>query len=275
MSWNIKILIFNGVIQKDSLTRNEDVIDISQYIANNYFLDTTNNKHSTPNWLNKLSVSILNPINGSFYDGACGLGNTAFYSYSNCLKHGVNLKIQTQEINILISNVFILRAFLQDVKINQHICEDILYDSTISDKVEKFDYSIMFPPLGISNNSVSLYPKEVQRYFPNIDVSKITQEWCFALTQVAMLNENGTGLICVSNAALFNASGKDVRRALIKMNIIEAIIAFPSNSLSHTAVPVNFILFNKNRKSDSKILMLNAEALMDTNTISSNKRDLF
>ena len=61
----------------------------------------------------------------------------------------------------------------------------------------------------------------------------------------------------------------------LSLNIIEAIIAFPSNSLSHTAVPVNFILFNKNRKSDSKILMLNAEALMDTNTISSNKRDLF
>lgn len=272
ISEDIFSLLSQFLLNENFLTGSESVIAVSEYIADKYLPDITNNEHSTPDWLNRLAVSFLNPMNGSFYDGVCGFGNTAFYAYYHSLKHNGDLSIYTQEINIFVSNIFVVRAFLEKINIGEHICGDTITNPTFLDKKEKFDYSIMFPPLGMSNNTGNLYSYELQQHFPDIDISKATQDWYFALTQIAMLKENGKGLLCVSNGALFNATGKDIRKAILDMNIIEAIISFPPNSLNHTAVPVNFILFNKEKKAKAQILMLNAEPLMDTNTISSNRK---
>lgn len=228
----------------------------------------------TPEWLNRLSIALLNPVEGNFYDGVAGVCGTAVEVYRHSQKNHGNIDIYTQEINEFLYFVSVIRTFLEGIPNISHACGDTIEDPEYQkeDKLQTYDYSIMFPPLGTMKQveDTLLVHDKFNRFLWSSSV-RIGWDWAFALHQIASLNEHGKGVMCMFSGAFFNTQSKLIRTEIIQSGMIECIIAIPANSLSFSAVPVNIIVFNKNRKRESKILMIDAQELMQTNAVSSKK----
>lgn len=229
----------------------------------------------TPAWLNRLAIALLNPVEGSFYDGAAGGCGTAVEVYRHSQKKDGNIAIYTQEINEFLYLVSVVRTFLEGIPNISHACGDTIETPAYlkEGKLQTFDYSIMFPPLGMMKPVYdTLLDYDRFNRFLRSSPARIGWDWAFALHQIASLNESGKGVLCMFSGALFNAQSKLIRSEIIQSGVIECIISIPANSLTFSAVPINLIVFNKNLKSDSQIIMIDAQELMQTNTVPSYKK---
>ncbi len=229
----------------------------------------------TPAWLNRLAIALLNPVEGSFYDGVAGGCSTAVEVYRHSQKKHGNIAIYTQEINEFLYLVSVVRTFLEGITNISHACGDTIEIPAYQKegKLQTFDYSIMFPPLGMMKPvDDTLLDYDRFNRFLRSSPARIGWDWAFALHQIASLNEHGKGVLCMFSGALFNSQSELIRAEIIQSGMIECIIAIPANSLPFSAVPVNLIVFNKSSKRDSKILMIDAQELMQTNTVPSYKK---
>lgn len=86
-------------------------------------------------------------------------------------------------------------------------------------------------------------------------------ESAFVQHVVASLNDDGRAGVVVSHGALFRGSSDaDVRKELVKMDVIEAVIGLPSNLFSSTAIPAVILVLNRNKHLDrrGKVLFIDA-----------------
>lgn len=71
---------------------------------------------STPNFINKLAVEIVEPKSGEFYDGNFGIGGDAFEAYKFAASYGNELKIYGQELNLKTHSIARIRMFINGIK---------------------------------------------------------------------------------------------------------------------------------------------------------------
>ncbi|PGC12749.1 type I restriction endonuclease subunit M [Bacillus wiedmannii] len=73
-----------------------------------------------------------------------------------------------------------------------------------------------------------------------------------------MNEENGRAAIIIPHGVLFRGGReKDIRRAMVEDNIIEAVIGLPPNMMYNSSIPVAILILKKNRNRDS-ILFIDA-----------------
>ena len=105
----------------------------------------------TPLPVNRLCMEILAPKNGSFYDGTSGLGSTCMEAGRYAAGHGGRLNIFAQEKLDVLCAVSTVRAYLNGLEDFTVRGGDVLTAPayTVGNAVASFDYSVMFPPLGL------------------------------------------------------------------------------------------------------------------------------
>lgn len=250
--------------------------EAADYLVDGILCGQLNPEIQTPKWLNRLAIALLDPVDGDFYDGTAGVCSTAVEVYRHSLKKQSNISIYTQEMNEFFWAVSAVRTFLEGMPHVFHSCGDVIAAPAYyeKDKLKTFDYSIMFPPLGMTKQvDEHLLGQDVFQRFLYPESIRIGWDWAFALHQVASLNEHGKGVLCMFGGAFFNVQSKRIRAEIINSGVVECVIAIPANSLPFTAVPVNLIVFNRNLKKGSEILMIDAQAFMETNAgVSTKKR---
>lgn len=202
----------------------------------------------TPQWLNRLAVLLIAPVSGSFYDGTAGIGDTSFEALQYAARNGGSLSVCTSELDNLFFSISLLRTWLQAVKMQQR--NDDCFQQELK---TRFDYSIMFPPLGDLGR--------VDR--SNAAKDDASKDWRFAMHLLDSLSEEGKGVCCIFSGALFNSRSSKVRENLLEQNVIDAIISFPSNILNHTAVPISLVVFRRGRKSGDAVRLIDVSSLID------------
>jgi type I restriction enzyme M protein len=222
-------------------------------------------ENGTPSQLNKLCMEILKPVNGSFYDGVAGVGSTVISAHLYAKNHNGNLKIFTQEIDILCHALLIIRAFLYDLEVNQIHCGDTLTEpkNILNDKkLKTFDFSVFFPPLGLTYKEINyrLYKDPYNRFFLGFPPT-FNADWLFVQHQFSSLNDNGKGIIALPTGALFNAATAKMREEAIRAGIVECIITLPSGMLPYTTIPLNLMVISRTKRINSQILMIQTENL--------------
>lgn len=250
----------------------DDLQQISDCLIDKFLLEQYNPTIQTPQWLNRLAITLVGADEGVFYDGVAGAGDTALEAYRYAKKAGGSLKIRTQEVNEFFSCIVSVRMFLEGVEDSENVCGNSIASTLFTNGSEGASVSVMFPPLGIANNFLSSELRFLQDVFPSINISKVPAEWCFALHQIASLAEHGKSVICLSNGALFNAAGAQVRAEMIKSGLLECVISLPPNSFPFSSTAVNLLVFHKNPNKHTQVLMMDAEKLMDTKAVVSNKK---
>lgn len=223
----------------------------------------------TPKCLNSLGIELLSPINGSFYDGSAGLNGTIITAHSYAKERNSELSIFTQELDNGVSAIGQIRAFVNGITNIKTVVGDTLLNPGFieGDSLQQFDYIMMSFPFGVSwqhyDEKKILYDKYSR--FEYGKPPKSSSEWLFISHLINSLKPNGKGIAIVTSSALFAAGTSTIRKNVIKEGVIEAVIALPSGLLcGTTAIPVNMVVFNKNKPSENKIHFINAEEIFTT-----------
>lgn len=101
---------------------------------------------TTPNFINKLAVQIVEPKSGEFYDGNFGIGGDAFEAYKFAASYGHELKIYGQELDLKTYSIACIRMFINGINSADIRVGDVLTNPVFKDgenTIKKFDTIIM------------------------------------------------------------------------------------------------------------------------------------
>lgn len=210
----------------------------------------------TPNNLNKLMARIVRNKNiKTLYDPAIGSGSLAI----EVAKSHKNISINGQEISQRDLNICKMLLILdnreEDLK-NIHLGNTLINPMHVNNQnLNKFDVIVSNPPMGIREWGYNEVENDKYNRFKRGLPTK-NGDYAFISHIAESLNDNGIGVLLVSSGVLFRSGAEGViRQNLIEENLVDCIISLPTNMLHNTAIAVNLLILNKNKKHDKILFM--------------------
>lgn len=220
----------------------------------------------TPEGLNRLMIEILNPSNGSVYDGAAGIGGSLIEAY----RFNNDISMFGQEINE--SNVALayMNAITNGIDLSrfQIAKGDTLFSPVFIENdsnLMQFDYIVMNQPYGLKLNNIQMMDYDPYGRFSGKmgKTSKTHGDLAFLQHTVSSLNETGRAAVIVPVGVLSRSSQAErtFREYIVNNDMIESIVLLPNKLLSYTAIQTVLLVLNNKKKSSRKqqVLFINAE----------------
>lgn len=223
-----------------------------------------NSEHTTPESVNKLAISILAPLHGSFNDSVAGFGGGLLAARRFAENHGKSINLFGQELNPKVWAIAKIRLFLSGIEEAQFVKGDVFQNPgfTQGDTLKKFDYVYMEAPFNLAINNYDFLKNDpYNRFFYGLPPRR-SGDLAFISHALASLGEDGKAIVVTTEGALFRGGAEGtIRKNIIASDLIEAVISLPSGLHEHTGIPINLVLFNKNKDSSrkNKILLVKAE----------------
>lgn len=258
------------VILKSSLFNEEQYRDAFEYMLEytTEVLGKAGEEATTPNFINKLAVEILEPKNGEFYDGTFGIGGDAIEAYKFAANYGNELKIYGQELNEKTYAIACIRMFINGIKSADIRIGDVLTNPVFKEgenTIKKFDTIIMNPPFGVmwKDKEIEILNDKYSRFIygtPGVS----SADWLFISSELKSLKENGKAIIITTLGALFRAGAEEnLRKKIIGFDYIESVIELTGGLFTNVGIPCAMIVFNMNKSEEmkNKIQFINADKL--------------
>ncbi|MCF8373137.1 MAG: type I restriction-modification system subunit M [Bacteroidales bacterium] len=227
-----------------------------------HFADLTNKKAGefyTPRSVVHLLGLILDPHEGeTIYDPACGTGGMLL----ECVDHLKNnhedyrtLKLYGQEKNLTSSSIARMNMFLHGIEDFQIFRGDTLRNPAFfeADGLKTFDCVIANPPFslkewGAENWANDPFGRNIAGVPPqgNGDMAWVQH-------MIKSMNSTGSMTVVLPHGALFRkgAEGR-IREALIKQDMLEAVIGLGSNIFYGTQLAACVLVFKQIKEADKK-----------------------
>lgn len=246
---------FNSI---DAVTEEKPSV-IFKYFVNKILINSISGGVTSPS-VNKLISTLLENVNmNTIYDPTIGSG----VLISDVVESHDNVKLYGQDINKDILNtcrmLLILDERIDDV-FNIAEGNTIVNPGHIEDnKLKKFDCIVSNPPFGLKGwGNVEILENDIFNRFHRGMPPRSSGDYAFISHVIESLDENGTAVMVENAGVLFREGAEGViRQKLVEENVIDSIIALPNNMMYGTAIPVNLIIFKKNKKTDD-ILFIDA-----------------
>ena len=219
----------------------------------------------TPSQVSELVASLVKPKeNDRIYDPTCGSGGLLLKAYKKVPSgkvaiYGQELNAQTWALctmNMFLHGVDDARIWQGDTLSNPQNIED--------DKLMKFQVVVANPPFSLDKwdsgflTDVEADSKGKKKMTAELDpyhrfdwgVPPTSKgDYAFVLHMLASLDaENGRMAIVLPHGVLFRgASEEKIRRQLVEMNLLDAVIGLPANLFYGTGIPACILVFKKNR----------------------------
>ncbi|WP_291627825.1 N-6 DNA methylase [Clostridium sp.] len=260
------------VVLKSSFINKDQYRDAFEYMLENVSEIAGKNagEDTTPNFINKLAVEIVEPKSGEFYDGVFGIGGGAIEAYNFAKGYGNELKIYGQELNLKTYYIACIRMFINGIKSADIRVGDVLVNPIFKDgdnTLKKFDSIIMNPPFSMpwkDKENQILNDKYGRFIYGTPGVSN--SDWLFISSALKSLKENGKAVIIITLGTLFRAGSEEVlRKKIIGFDYIESVIELSTGLFSNTGIPCAMIVFNMNKSDEmkNKIQFINADYLYE------------
>lgn len=223
-----------------------------------------NGEHTTPESVNKLAISILAPLSGSFNDSVAGFGGGLLEAQRFAENHGKSISLFGQELNSKVWAIAKIRLFISGLGEAQFVRGDVFQNPGFSqgDTLRKFDYVYMEAPFNLAINNYDFLKNDpYNRFFYGLPPRR-SGDLAFISHALASLGEDGKAIVVTTEGALFRGGAEGtIRKNIIASDLIEAVISLPSGLHDHTGIPINLVLFNKNKdvSRKNKILLVKAE----------------
>lgn len=220
---------------------------------------------ATPLDVAELLASIANPkSNDRLYDATCGSGQILLACLKVAAQNGQDgLKVVGAERNYLTW----LLARLNFIFCGYDPCtlrlQDSIFDSIIDPQSseELFDVIVSNPPKFQKDWS----SESAINYFERLGFGvppKSNGDFAFLLHMVSRLKPSvGRMTVIVPDGTLFRQGAEgDIRKNLIKDQLIEAVVSLPLRTLYNTALGTSIVVINAS-KSHDEILLIDARSL--------------
>ncbi len=253
--------------------------DAYEYLIGKFADVTRRNKAGefyTPRSVVRMMVEILDPKEGeSIYDPACGTGGMLLGAIDHVTKKGGDPrtffgKIYGQEKNLTTSSIARMNLVLHGIEDFQVAREDTLRSPAFSDTstggLLTFDCVIANPPFSLKEWGREIWENDpwdrVQYGIPPESYG----DYAFVQHMVASMAATGDGRMAVvlPQGALFRkaAEGK-IRTALLKADLIEAVIGLAPNLFYGTQLAGCVVILRRKKPTArrKKVLVIDASSL--------------
>ncbi len=215
----------------------------------------------TPACLVRTMVECIEPYQGRVYDPACGSGGMFIQSLKFVQEHQGNINnisIYGQEKNPTTWRLAKMNLAIRSLNgdLGKYAADTFTEDLH---KDLKADYILANPPFNLEwdRDKVEKDPRWRYGLAP-----KNNANYAWLQHMISKLSQNGKMACILANGSL--AAGYDeakIRERLIENDLIDCVIAMPTNLFYTVTVPCSIWIINRNKKQKGKTLFINAHSL--------------
>ena len=255
-----------------------DIIgDAYEYMIANFASDAgkKGGEYFTPSQVSELVARLVRPKeNDRIYDPTCGSGGLLLKAYKKVPSGKV--AVYGQELNAQTWALCTMNMFLHGVDDARIWQGDTLYNpqNIENDRLMKFQVVVANPPFSLdkwdsgflSNAGLDAKGKKQEKMTAAMDTWKRFEwgvppsskgDYAFVLHMLHSLDaENGRMAVVLPHGVLFRgaAEGK-IRKQLVEMNLLDAVIGLPANLFYGTGIPACILVFKKGRTRDDVLFI--------------------
>jgi len=223
----------------------------------------------TPAAVSKTLARLVAPKMGDrICDPACGSGSLLIRAGKQVGSN--DFALYGQEMNGSTWALCKMNMFLHEVDAAHIQWEDTIRHPQFvkDDALMKFDIVIANPPFSLDKWGQEMAAKDRYARFQRGIPPKSKGHWAFISHMLATAVE-GTGRVgvVVPHGVLFRGGqeGK-IREAVIRENLLDAVIGLPANLFYGTGIPAALMIFDKSRKLGREILFIDASREFEQST---------
>ncbi|MBC7076724.1 MAG: SAM-dependent DNA methyltransferase [Synergistales bacterium] len=238
----------------------------------------------TPREVAVLMARILEPTPGmTVYDPTCGSGGLLIKCHLRLLEtHGEQqnghrrlpseyapLRLFGQEINPATFAMARMNAVIHDMEADIRL-GDTMRNPAFRDAAGRlipFDL-VTANPMWNQNFSTEVYENDpFERFRYGVPPSS-SADWGWLQHMLASLNDTGRMAVVLDTGAVSRGSGnqgsnreRDIRKAFVEADLVEAVLLLPENLFYNTTAPGIIIVINRKKRHPGEILLINASKL--------------
>lgn len=212
----------------------------------------------TPACIVRTMVEMIEPYEGRVYDPACGSGGMFVQSLKFIERHQGNvrnLSIFGQEKNPTTWKLAKMNLAIRSIDGDLgKFAADTFHEDLHKDL--KADFILANPPFNISDWGQE---KLVDDYRWKYGIPpKGNANYAWLQHMISKLSANGKAAIVLANGSLAGGQEADIRKNIIEADLVDCIIAMPSNLFYTVTIPCSVWIINRNKKQKGHTLFINA-----------------
>lgn len=245
---------------KDLLGRTYEYC-ISQFAA---YEGVKGGEFYTPSSIVKTIVAILKPFEDCrVYDPCCGSGGMFVQSVQFIASHAGSIdrvSVYGQESNADTWKMAKINMAIRgiDANLGPHQADTFYNDVH---KTQKFDFIMANPPFNLSNWGAEHLKDDVRWKYGMPPAGNANYAWIQHM--IHHLAPNGKiGLVLANGALSTQSSGEgDIRKNIVDADLVEGIVAMPTQLFYSVTIPVTLWFISKNKKQKNKTLFIDARKM--------------
>ena len=217
----------------------------------------------TPSCVVRTLVEVLQPFNGRVYDPCCGSGGMFVQSARFIENHSGNLRnisVFGQDSNPTTWKLAQMNLAIRGIEAN---LGSYNADTFFNDchPTLRADYIMANPPFNLSGWGADKLKDDVRWQYGLPPASNANFAWLQHM--IYHLAPNGKMGMVLANGALSSQSGGEgeIRKNIINADLVECIVAMPTQLFYTTQIPVSLWFLSKNKKQPGKTLFIDARKL--------------
>ncbi len=217
----------------------------------------------TPACVVKTLVSVLKPFDGRVYDPCCGSGGMFVQSKNFVDKHQGNiddLSVYGQESNPTTWKMAKMNLAIRGIEANlgEHQADTFLNDLHDGTRA---DYVLANPPFNLKKWGQEQLTQDKRWKYGLPPKNNANFAWMQHM--IYHLSERGKIGLVLANGSLSSTTGGEgkIRQAIVEDDLVECIVALPTQLFYTTGIPVCLWFLNKNKKQKGKTLFIDAREM--------------
>ena len=217
----------------------------------------------TPSCVVRTLVEVLQPYNGRVYDPACGSGGMFVQSAKFIERHSGNinnLSVYGQDSNPTTWKMAQMNLAIRGIEAN---LGEYNADTFFNDchPTLRADFIMANPPFNLSDWGADKLRDDVRWKYGMPPASNANFAWLQHM--IHHLAPNGKIGMVLDNGSLSSQSGGEgeIRRNIINADLVECIVAMPTQLFYTTQIPVSLWFLAKNKKQKGKTLFIDARKM--------------
>ena len=212
----------------------------------------------TPACIVRTMVEMIEPYEGRVYDPACGSGGMFVQSLKFIERHQGNvrnLSIFGQEKNPTTWKLAKMNLAIRSIDGDLgKFAADTFHEDLHKDL--KADFILANPPFNISDWGQEKLLDDYRWKYGIPPKGNANYAWLQHM--ISKLSANGKAAIVLANGSLAGGQEAEIRKNIIEADLVDCIIAMPSNLFYTVTIPCSVWIINRNKKQKGHTLFINA-----------------
>lgn len=217
----------------------------------------------TPSCVVRTLVEVLQPFKGRVYDPCCGSGGMFVQSAKFVESHSGNINniaIYGQDSNPTTWKMAQMNLAIQGIEpdLGGYAADTFLDDRH---PTMRADYIMANPPFNLSNWGADKLKDDVRWQYGMPPAGNANFAWLQHM--IYHLAPAGKIGMVLANGSLSSQSGGEgeIRKNIVNADLVECIVAMPTQLFYTTQIPVSLWFINKQKKQPEKILFIDARKM--------------